>query len=77
MTPAVRRFVRELATAVVGEREDAYLVEPLLRMWLTTAIADFHRAYGVRQARQRVLDHDLLTASYKHRGTTKTLAKSA
>ena len=76
MTRAVRRLVRELAAAVVGDREDAALVRPVLQTMFTVAITDFSRYYDARQAHNRIVDHDLLQAAYKHRGTTRKLKAS-
>lgn len=60
----VRRRVRELAGVVVGAREDASLVTPVLALMLETAIQDFGRYYESRQASARIADHDLLRAKW-------------
>jgi len=56
--------VRALVEAVIGDREDAALVGPVLRVQLQTAIADFRRYHDPRLAATRVRDRNILTAWY-------------
>lgn len=62
MTRQVRNMLRELAEAVVGDREDAAVVRPVLTTMLQTAVADFGRYYDARHATNRIADHDILMA---------------
>ena len=65
MNREVRRLIRELATAVVGDREDAAIVQPVVRVMLQTAVQDFGRYYDSRYASNRVRDFDILNARNK------------
>ena len=65
MNKEVRRLIRELATAVVGDREDAAIVQPVLKVMVQTAVQDFDRYYDSRYASNRVRDFDILSARNK------------
>jgi hypothetical protein len=60
MTRPVRERVRALVDAVIGEREDAAVVQPVLTAYVQSSLADFARYYDVRHARNRVRDFDIL-----------------
>lgn len=62
MRSEVRRLTRELVSAVLGEREDAALLRPVLTTMLTVAIADFERYHDSRHASNRIRDTEILLA---------------
>jgi hypothetical protein len=62
VTATARRLTRELAAEVVGERDDARLVRPVLEVMLRTSIADFCRYYESRHATNRLADTEILMA---------------
>lgn len=57
----VRRLVMALVDAVVGDRDDAAVVRPVLTAYVQSSLLDFARYYDVRHARNRVRDFDILT----------------
>jgi hypothetical protein len=62
VTKDTRRHLRALVDAVLGDREDAAVVKPVLTVQLRTSIADFERFCDRRHAKNRVVDHDILLA---------------
>lgn len=62
MTPDIRRHIRELAEAVVGDREDAAILRPIVQVMVQTAVRDFERYHDSRHASNRVRDFDILMA---------------
>lgn len=67
MTLQQRRLLRELVTAVIGEREDAAVISPVLKTMLTVAINDFEKYHDRRHASNRVRDAEILLAWERRR----------
>lgn len=65
MTADVRRLLRELVQALLGDRVDRAVLTPVLLVMLRTAVADFERYYDARHAVNRVRDFDILQARNK------------